>query len=157
MPFITVGQENTADTIRQAILDDRPAWLTGLLGDFLNLDELLGQRVSEETVRNNWNAGADRDPAQSIPDSRPTLTLQAGDPFLMSPRLPHNALDVGPGTGQMLSTYIVEIGQPLATFVAAPAELMTVRCLPEERNPGTHPKRRQPLAWPGQERLPAGP
>jgi non-heme chloroperoxidase len=45
-------------TVRQAILDDRPAWLTRLLGDFLNLDDLLGKRVSEETVRNNWNAGA---------------------------------------------------------------------------------------------------
>jgi quercetin dioxygenase-like cupin family protein len=46
----------------------------------------------------------------------PTLTLHAGDPFLMPPRTPHNALDLGPDTGQMLSTYIVEIDQPLATF-----------------------------------------
>jgi hypothetical protein len=37
-------------------------------------------------------------------------------PFLMPPRTPHNALDVGPDTGQMLSTYIVEVEQPLATF-----------------------------------------
>jgi quercetin dioxygenase-like cupin family protein len=51
---------------------------------------------------------------------QPTLTLQAGDPFLMPPRTPHNALDVGPGTGQMLSTYIVEAGRPLATFVDGP-------------------------------------
>jgi non-heme chloroperoxidase len=46
------------NAVRQAILDDRPAWLTGLLGDFLNLDDYLGKRVSEETVRNSWNAGA---------------------------------------------------------------------------------------------------
>jgi non-heme chloroperoxidase len=52
----------TIDTIRQAIVDDRPAWLTGLLGDFLNLDDYLGNRVSEETVRNNWNAGAGASP-----------------------------------------------------------------------------------------------
>jgi len=52
----------TIDTIRQAILDDRPAWLTGLLADFLNLDELLGKRVSEETVRVNWIAGAEASP-----------------------------------------------------------------------------------------------
>ena len=52
----------TIDTVRQAILDDRPAWLTGLLSDFLNLDELLGKRVSEETVRNSWNAGAAASP-----------------------------------------------------------------------------------------------
>jgi quercetin dioxygenase-like cupin family protein len=49
---------------------------------------------------------------------QPTLTLHAGDPFLMPPRTPHNALDLGPDTGQMLSTYIVEVGQPLATFTA---------------------------------------
>jgi quercetin dioxygenase-like cupin family protein len=52
---------------------------------------------------------------------QPTLTLHAGDGFLMTPRLPHNALDIGPDTGRMLSTYIVEVGQPLATFVDGPA------------------------------------
>jgi non-heme chloroperoxidase len=52
----------TVDTVRQAILDDRPAWLTGLLGDFLNLDDYLGKRVSEETVRNAWMAGAEASP-----------------------------------------------------------------------------------------------
>jgi quercetin dioxygenase-like cupin family protein len=45
-----------------------------------------------------------------------TLTLHAGDGFLIPPRTPHNARDLGPGTGRMLSTYIVEIGQPLATL-----------------------------------------
>jgi non-heme chloroperoxidase len=48
--------------VQQAILDDRFAWLTGLLGDFLNLDDYLGKRVSEETVRNAWNAGAEASP-----------------------------------------------------------------------------------------------
>lgn len=43
-----------------------------------------------------------------------TLTLQAGDGFLIPPRTPHNARDIGPGTGRMLSTYIVEVGQSLA-------------------------------------------
>ena len=51
---------------------------------------------------------------------QPTLTLHTGDPFLMPPRTPHNALDLGPETGQMLSTYIVEVGQPLATVVDGP-------------------------------------
>ncbi len=46
----------------------------------------------------------------------PTLILNAGDGFLIPPRVPHNATDLGPGTGQMLSTYIVDIGQPIATF-----------------------------------------
>jgi quercetin dioxygenase-like cupin family protein len=49
-------------------------------------------------------------------DGQPTLILKAGDPFLMPPRTPHNALDLGPETGIMLSTYIVEPEEPLATF-----------------------------------------
>jgi quercetin dioxygenase-like cupin family protein len=46
-----------------------------------------------------------------------TLDLHPGDGFVIPPRTPHNATDLGPDTGVMLSTYIVEIGQPLATFV----------------------------------------
>jgi quercetin dioxygenase-like cupin family protein len=49
-------------------------------------------------------------------ERNPTLTLKAGDGFLIPPRTPHNALDVGPETGMMLSTYIVEVGEPVATF-----------------------------------------
>ncbi len=46
---------------------------------------------------------------------QPTLILNAGDGFLIPPRVPHNALDLGPDTGLMLSTYIVEIGHPIST------------------------------------------
>ena len=49
-------------------------------------------------------------------EGQPTLTLNAGVGFLMPPRTPHNATDLGPDTGQMLSTYIVEVGEPLAEF-----------------------------------------
>ncbi len=49
-------------------------------------------------------------------EGSPTLLLRAGDPFLMPPRTPHNARDLGPGTGMMLSTYIVEDDVALATF-----------------------------------------
>jgi quercetin dioxygenase-like cupin family protein len=49
-------------------------------------------------------------------EQKDTLTLNAGDPFLIPPRTPHNALDLGPETGRMLSTYIVEVGKPIATF-----------------------------------------
>ena len=52
-------------------------------------------------------------------EGHPTLTLNAGDPFLIPPRTPHNALDVGPDTGRMLSTYIVAPEEPLATFTRA--------------------------------------
>ena len=47
---------------------------------------------------------------------QPTLTLNPGDGFLIPPDTPHDALDLGPDTGQMLSTYIVEAGQPIASF-----------------------------------------
>lgn len=50
---------------------------------------------------------------------KPSLTLHAGDPFLIPPRTAHNALDNGPDTGMMLSTYIVEQDQPLATLLHA--------------------------------------
>jgi quercetin dioxygenase-like cupin family protein len=45
-----------------------------------------------------------------------TIVLEAGHGFLIPPRTPHNALDLGPETGRMLSTYIVEVDQPIATF-----------------------------------------
>ena len=48
--------------VQQAILDDRFAWLTGLVENLLNLDDYLGKRVSEETVRSIWDAGADASP-----------------------------------------------------------------------------------------------
>jgi quercetin dioxygenase-like cupin family protein len=47
----------------------------------------------------------------------PTLTPHAGEGFLIPPGTPHNALDMGPETGRILSTDIVEIGRPLSTFV----------------------------------------
>jgi quercetin dioxygenase-like cupin family protein len=50
-------------------------------------------------------------------EGRPTVILRAGDGFLIPPNTPHNARDLGPDIGRMLSTYIVEPGQPLATVV----------------------------------------
>ena len=47
---------------------------------------------------------------------QPTLILHPGEGFLIPPSTPHNALDLGPDTGQMLSTYLVEVGQPIASF-----------------------------------------
>jgi non-heme chloroperoxidase len=48
--------------VQQAILDDRFAWLTEMMGNFLNLDDYQGTRVSEDTVRAMWSAGADASP-----------------------------------------------------------------------------------------------
>ena len=49
-------------------------------------------------------------------EGRPTLTLETGHGFLIPPRTPHNATDLGPDAGRMLSTYIVETDQPIAEF-----------------------------------------
>jgi quercetin dioxygenase-like cupin family protein len=46
---------------------------------------------------------------------RPPVTLSAGDGFLIPPDTPHDARDLGPGVGRMLSTYVVETGRPLST------------------------------------------
>jgi quercetin dioxygenase-like cupin family protein len=48
-------------------------------------------------------------------EGRATFILEAGDGFLIPPRVAHNATDLGPGTGQMLSTYLVEIGEPISS------------------------------------------
>ncbi len=49
-------------------------------------------------------------------EDRATLLLNAGDGFLIPTRVPHNATDLGPDAGRMLSTYIVESGQPVSTL-----------------------------------------
>ena len=46
----------------ESIRTDRLAYLTGFLSDFYNLDETLGRRISEEAVRDSWNAGAAASP-----------------------------------------------------------------------------------------------
>jgi quercetin dioxygenase-like cupin family protein len=53
---------------------------------------------------------------------RASVILNPGDGFLIPPRTPHNARDLGPETGRMLSTYIVETGEPIATFVDQPVQ-----------------------------------
>jgi quercetin dioxygenase-like cupin family protein len=53
---------------------------------------------------------------------RATVVLKPGQGFVIPPRIPHNARDLGPETGRMLSTYIVETGQPIATLVNQPLQ-----------------------------------
>ena len=76
--------------VQEAILGDRYAWLTGLLGDFLNLDQYLGKRVSEQTVRAMWQAGADASPlgtwaapAGWLDDFSPDIAKLQGVPTLI--------------------------------------------------------------------------
>jgi hypothetical protein len=56
-------------------------------------------------------------------EGQPTLTLHPGEGFLITPNTPHNALDLGPDTGQMLSTYIVEAGPADRQFHAMTGHL----------------------------------
>jgi non-heme chloroperoxidase len=141
----------TVDAIRQTILTDRPAWLTGLLGDFLNLDELLGNRVSEEQVRNAWNAGAEASPVAThecvltwLDDFRddirridiPTLILHGtGDRILSidgQGRRLHAALpdaryvEVEGGPHVMCVSHAPEVNAELLAFLAEPVPAATV-------------------------------
>jgi quercetin dioxygenase-like cupin family protein len=54
---------------------------------------------------------------EMLVEGQPARTLHAGEGFLIPPGVPHNARDLGPGTGQMLSTYLVEVGQPLVMLL----------------------------------------
>jgi quercetin dioxygenase-like cupin family protein len=54
---------------------------------------------------------------EMLVEGRPARTLHTGEGFLIPPGVPHNARDLGPGTGQMLSTYLVEVGKPLVTLL----------------------------------------
>jgi mannose-6-phosphate isomerase-like protein (cupin superfamily) len=49
-------------------------------------------------------------------DGKPTLTVRTGDGVLIPRRTPLNALNLGSETGQMPSTYTVEIGAALAAL-----------------------------------------
>jgi quercetin dioxygenase-like cupin family protein len=49
-------------------------------------------------------------------DDRPTVTLRTGDPFMIPPGVVHNARNIGTVTTKMLSTYVVDEAQPLATL-----------------------------------------
>jgi len=44
--------------ISDSVKKDRYAFFTGFFSDFYNLDQNLGTRISEEALRNSWNAAA---------------------------------------------------------------------------------------------------
>ncbi|WP_158865925.1 alpha/beta fold hydrolase [Leifsonia sp. AG29] len=48
--------------VQDAIAADRFAWLTGMMNNFLNLDDYEGTLVSEDTVRWMWSTAADSSP-----------------------------------------------------------------------------------------------
>ena len=46
--------QSVFDGIMQAIVADRPAYLSVFLKDFYNVDVLLGDRISDEALRSSW-------------------------------------------------------------------------------------------------------
>jgi pimeloyl-ACP methyl ester carboxylesterase len=61
-PFLVQRDDNPEgvpqdvfDGIATAAKDDRYAWFTQFYSDFYNLDENLGERISQEVVTANWN------------------------------------------------------------------------------------------------------
>ena len=54
--------QSVFDDIQAAIAEDRFAYLTAFYNDFYNLDSLLGERISEEVVRDSWNVAASASP-----------------------------------------------------------------------------------------------
>jgi non-heme chloroperoxidase len=54
--------QSVFDGIQAAIAKDRFAYLTGFLHEFYNLDVLLGNRITEEAVRDSWNVAAGASP-----------------------------------------------------------------------------------------------
>ena len=136
--------------VQQAILDDRYAWLTGLIGDFLNLDDYLGKRVSEETVRALWVAGAEASPYATCACVRtwlddfsadigridvPTLILHGTADRILSidgqgrrlhaalPAARYVEIDGGPHVQGV--THAAEINRELLAFLADPTSSTT--------------------------------
>jgi non-heme chloroperoxidase len=54
--------QSVFDDIQAAIAADRFAYLTAFYNDFYNLDVLLGERISEQAVRDSWNVAAGASP-----------------------------------------------------------------------------------------------
>lgn len=64
-PYLLQTDDNPAgvpssvfDGIRNAAIEDRYAWFENFFKDFYNTDDFLGNRLSEEALRNSWNVAA---------------------------------------------------------------------------------------------------
>ncbi len=139
------ADEAVVSSVQAAILADRFAWLTGLIGDLFNLDDYLGNRISEETVRATWDAAAQAAPyatwacppgwLEDFTDDIkhvdiPTLILHGtGDRILpidgqgrrLHAALPHaRYVEVEGGPHVMCVTHADEVNRELLDFLAAP-------------------------------------
>jgi len=50
--------QSVFDGIMKAIVEDRPAYLSTFFRDFFNVDELLGNRISNDAIQMSWNVAA---------------------------------------------------------------------------------------------------
>ncbi len=73
------------DGIKQAIIADRPAFLTNFFSNFYNVDVLKGKRVSDEVLRLSWNIAA---------GASPTGTLECISSWLTDFRMDIKKIDV---------------------------------------------------------------
>lgn len=137
--------EASVAAVQQAILDDRGSWLTGLLKNFLNFDDYRGSRVSEDTMRVLWNAGAEASPEATWACPRtwldnferdiarldvPTLILHGTADRILSVegqgRRLHAALpdaqyvEIEGGPHVMCVTHAAEVNQALLAFLPQP-------------------------------------
>ena len=138
--------EAGVDGVQQAILQDRPAWLAGMLKDFLNLDDYLGSRVSEDMVRSLWNAGDEASPEATWACPRtwlddyeqdiaridiPTLIMHGtadrilsveGQARRLHAALPDSRLvEIDGGPHLIGVTHAAEVNEALLTFLQQPA------------------------------------
>jgi non-heme chloroperoxidase len=72
-PYLPKGADNPAgvdgavfDGIKQAILADRPAFLTSFLSNFYNLHGFGGAKVSDEAIRLSWNVAVAASPKGTL-------------------------------------------------------------------------------------------
>jgi non-heme chloroperoxidase len=134
--------------VQAAIRHDRFAWLSGIIGDFLNLDDYLGGRVSEDAVRSLWNAGAEASPiatASCVPGwldefgndvariDVPTLIMHGTADRILSidgqGRRLHAAMpdaryvEIEGGPHVMCLSHAEEVNRELLAFLAQPAQV----------------------------------
>ncbi|MGY1739461.1 MULTISPECIES: cupin domain-containing protein [unclassified Blastococcus] len=114
---VTAGSDELSDRLRRTELQRSPSSVPGV--------EIV-QVLTEIPVgiASGWHVHPGEEVGYIVAgtvemaiEGRTSLVLQAGDGFLIPPRTPHNALDVGPGPGRMLSTYFAAAGEPLSSLV----------------------------------------
>jgi non-heme chloroperoxidase len=137
--------QSVFDGIDQAARSDRYAWYTQFYADFYNLDENLGSRISEETVRASWTTAVGSAPVAAyavVPSwledfradvdavrasGKPTLILHGTAdrilPIDATGRRFHAALpdaqyvEVEGAPHGLLATHAAEVNEALLSFV----------------------------------------